>query len=137
MKAPPAWFRAVLPSPPSGSRGDHSSQARTRPLHTKHDVRFPGWTFLDSLNERDSIRIRIMKEETRVVIDPQVQHGKPVIRGTRVTVARILNELAGGTAEEEVMVEYDLTREDIYAALSYAAELIETEQFRPFSLDWR
>ncbi len=78
-----------------------------------------------------------MKEETRVVIDPQVQHGKPVIRGTRVTVARILNELAGGTAEEEVMVEYDLTREDIYAALSYAAELIETEQFRPFSLDWR
>jgi uncharacterized protein (DUF433 family) len=37
---------------------------------------------------------------------------------TRVTVSRILNELAGGTAEEEVMMEYELTREDIHEALS-------------------
>lgn len=69
----------------------------------------------------------------RVVIDPNIQHGKPVIRGTRVTVSRILNELAGGSTEQEIMAEYDLKREDIEGALLYAAELIEADQFRPIA----
>ena len=54
----------------------------------------------------------------RIVIDPEIQHGKPVIRGTRVPVARIVGGLAGGMTEEEIMREYDITAEDIRAALA-------------------
>jgi uncharacterized protein (DUF433 family) len=67
----------------------------------------------------------------RVVIDPDVQHGKPVIRGTRVPISRILGGLAGGLTYQEIIQEYEVTQEDISAALDYAAELIETEEFRP------
>jgi uncharacterized protein (DUF433 family) len=67
----------------------------------------------------------------RIVIDPEIQHGKPVIRGTRVPIARIIGGLAGGMAKEEIMREYEVTAEDIEAALSYAAELIEAEEFHP------
>jgi len=52
----------------------------------------------------------------RIVIDPQIQHGKPVIKGTRVPVARIIGGLAGGMTIEEVIKEYDVTEEDIRAA---------------------
>jgi uncharacterized protein (DUF433 family) len=67
----------------------------------------------------------------RIVIDPDVQHGKPVIRGTRLPVARIIGGLAGGMTKEEVMREYEISEEDILAALDYAAELIEAEEFHP------
>jgi uncharacterized protein (DUF433 family) len=63
----------------------------------------------------------------RIIIDPLIQHGKPVIRGTRVPVARVVGGLAGGMTMEEVMHEYDVTEQDVYAALSYATELIEGE----------
>jgi len=67
----------------------------------------------------------------RIVIDPEIQHGKPVIRGTRVPITRIIGGLAGGMAKEEIMREYEVTEQDIEAALSYAAELIEAEEFHP------
>ena len=67
----------------------------------------------------------------RVVISPDRQHGKPVIRGTRVPVTRIIGGLAGGMTHEEIMREYEVTKEDVLAALSYAAELIEEEEFHP------
>ena len=67
----------------------------------------------------------------RIVIDPEIQHGKPVIRGTRVPITRILGGLAGGMKKEEIMREYELTEEDIEAAISYANELIEAEEFHP------
>lgn len=67
----------------------------------------------------------------RVVIDPEIQHGKPVIRGTRVPVARILGSLAGGMTREETAAEYGITEADITAALEFATELIEEDQFRP------
>ncbi len=70
----------------------------------------------------------------RIVIDPEIQHGKPVIRETRVPVARIVGGLAGGMTVEEVMREYEVSREDILAALSFAAELIETEVFHPLPI---
>jgi len=65
----------------------------------------------------------------RIIIDPAIQHGKPVIRGTRVTVSRIVGGLAGGMTMTEIAREYDVTREDILAALGYANELIEAEVF--------
>ena len=67
----------------------------------------------------------------RIVIDPEILHGKPVIRGTRVPVARIVGGLAGGITEEEIMREYEITSEDIRAALDYAAQLVDTQVFHP------
>ena len=56
----------------------------------------------------------------RIVIDPNIQHGKPVIRGTRVPVARITGGLAGGMTRAEIMRDYEVTDDDIDAALTYA-----------------
>jgi uncharacterized protein (DUF433 family) len=70
----------------------------------------------------------------RIVIDPEIQHGKPVIRGTRVPITRIVGGLAGGMTKEEIIREYEVTEEDIEAALSYAAELIESEEFHPLPI---
>jgi uncharacterized protein (DUF433 family) len=61
--------------------------------------------------------------DERIVIDPTTQHGKPVIRGTRVPITRIIGGLAGGMTKEEIMREYEVTQEDILATL--------TETFRP------
>jgi uncharacterized protein (DUF433 family) len=67
----------------------------------------------------------------RIVIDSEIQHGKPVIKGTRVPVARIIGGLAAGMTKEEIMKEYEISEEDIRAALNYAGELIEAEEFHP------
>ena len=67
----------------------------------------------------------------RIVIDPNVCHGKPVIRGTRTPVAIVVGSLAGGMSFEEVQREYDLTMEDIRAALKFASELVNQEQHHP------
>jgi len=55
----------------------------------------------------------------RIVIDPEIQHGKPVIRGTRVPVACLVGGLAGGMTMEEIIREYDINVEDVLAALNY------------------
>ena len=67
----------------------------------------------------------------RIVIDPKICHGKPVIRGTRMPVSLIVGSLAGGMSFEEVRSEYDLSLDDIRAALKFAGELVEQEQFHP------
>ena len=67
----------------------------------------------------------------RISIDPSVQHGKPVIRGTRVPVARILGSLAGGITNEQIIEEYRVTADDIAAALEFATDLVDEEQFHP------
>jgi uncharacterized protein (DUF433 family) len=72
-----------------------------------------------------------MKTKERIIIDPRIQHGKPVIRGTRVPVARIITELAGGMTREEVIRQYEITAEDVTAALAYAADLVEADEFHP------
>ena len=69
--------------------------------------------------------------DERIVIDPAIQHGKPVIRGTRVPVARIVDGLAGGMSRADIVREYGVSEEDITSALNYAAELIETDTFHP------
>lgn len=67
----------------------------------------------------------------RIAIDPKIQHGKPVIRGTRVPITRIIGGLAGGMTKEEIIREYKVNEEDIQAVLKYALELIESEEFHP------
>ena len=65
----------------------------------------------------------------RIVIDPKICHGKPIIRGTRMPVAYVIGSLAGGMSFEEVEQEYGLTAEDIREALKFAGELVEQEQY--------
>ncbi len=69
--------------------------------------------------------------EKKVIIDPSIQHGKPIIKGTRLPITRIIGGLAGGMSKEEIIKEYEITEEDIKAALDYANELIEKEEFHP------
>jgi uncharacterized protein (DUF433 family) len=78
-----------------------------------------------------------MKDEqllNRIIIDPKVMVGKPVIKGTRLTVEYILNLLAHGTTVEEILQEYEgLTREDIQAALLFATRSLESTSFMPLA----
>ncbi len=70
-----------------------------------------------------------MKElSERIVIDPAIRFGKPIIKGTRVPVEVILGRLAAGLSYEEVMKEYDVTREDILAVLLYASQYLSHEE---------
>ncbi len=71
-----------------------------------------------------------MEIAPRISVDEKVRFGKPVITGTRVPVDLILGKLAGGMTYEEVMVEYEITREDILAALDYAAKTLASEEIR-------
>ena len=60
----------------------------------------------------------------RISIDPNVCHGKPCIKGTRIWVSLIVDNLAAGSSETEILKAYpSLSREDIRAALAYAAEM--------------
>jgi uncharacterized protein (DUF433 family) len=72
-----------------------------------------------------------MAPQDRIVIDPAVHHGKPVIRGTRVPVTVVVGSLAGGMTFEQIQREYDVTSEDIRAALRFVGELAEQESFHP------
>ena len=66
-----------------------------------------------------------MEIPTRITVDPRVMSGKPCIRGLRVTVGMILGQLGAGHSVEDVLVAYPyLEREDVFAALTYAADHI-------------
>ncbi|MEN2740410.1 DUF433 domain-containing protein [Microbacterium sp. X-17] len=68
----------------------------------------------------------------RITADPAVMAGAPTIRGTRVTVSAVLGQLAAGSTVDEFLVDYpSLTREDVYAALAFAADSMPQE--RPFA----
>jgi uncharacterized protein (DUF433 family) len=78
-----------------------------------------------------TIIVATMSTPNRIVIDPAVCHGKPVIRGTRLPVTLVVGSLAGGMTFEEVQREYDVSAEDIRAALRFVGELAEQESFHP------
>ncbi|MBU1290840.1 DUF433 domain-containing protein [bacterium] len=68
----------------------------------------------------------------RIALNPKIMVGKPVIRGTRLTVQYILNLLAHGATVDEILQEYKgLTKEDILACLLYASETLEDTTFMP------
>lgn len=64
-----------------------------------------------------------MNWQNRIVADPAVCHGKACIKGTRVMVSVVLDNLAAGETPEQIAAAYRLAPEDIQAALLYAAEL--------------
>ena len=63
-----------------------------------------------------------MEWQDRISVDPEIRSGKPRIKGTRITVYDVLEYLAGGMSEDEILADFpDLTRDDIRAALAFAA----------------
>ena len=80
-----------------------------------------------------------MKDEAllkRITLDPKVMAGKPVIKGTRLTVEFIINLLAHGATAAEILDEYKgLTNEDIQACLLFASESMSNTEFMPLVLE--
>lgn len=69
---------------------------------------------------------------SRITIDPAVCHGKPCIRGLRYPVEMLLELLSSGMTNDDVLADYeDLEREDLFAALAYAARLTRTKRIQP------
>jgi uncharacterized protein (DUF433 family) len=73
---------------------------------------------------------------SRIVLDPKIMTGQPVIKGTRLTVQFILGLLAHGASFEEILAEYKgLAREDIQACLLFARESLENTTFVPVAAE--
>ena len=72
-----------------------------------------------------------------IVIDPKIRFGKPIIKGTRMTVEEVIGALAGGMGFEEIQKEYDLTREQVMAALRYVAGWIKGEETKDYEISAR
>lgn len=70
----------------------------------------------------------------RISVDPEVCHGQPCIRGTRIMVYLILELLEAGVSPEQIIRDYypQLTKEDIEACLHYATTLVRDTEYVPF-----
>ena len=70
-----------------------------------------------------------MSDDSRIVADPTVLVGKPVVRGTRLSVEFIIGLLADGWSRKEILDEYpSLTDDDITACLNYARDVLSSER---------
>lgn len=63
-----------------------------------------------------------------IAVDPQIMAGTPVIAGTRVPVEVVLGHLAAGDTAAAIEAEYDLSEEQVRAALGYAAQIVASER---------
>ena len=80
-------------------------------------------------NEREQKEEGMSSLLERITIDPQICHGKPVVRGLRYPVETVLEWLSSGMTIEEILADYeDLEREDILAVLAYAARLSQVKR---------
>lgn len=78
---------------------------------------------------RESIGREQMSDDSRIVADPKVLVGKPVVRGTRLSVEFIIGLLADGWSRKEILDEYpSLTDDDITACLNYARDVLRSER---------
>jgi uncharacterized protein (DUF433 family) len=93
----------------------------------------PSWTLLES-QEKEAMKDQELLE--RITLNPKVMVGKPVIKGTRLTVEYILNLLAHGATVTEILQEYNgLTVEDIQACFLFATKSLEDTSFMPLDLE--
>ena len=70
----------------------------------------------------------------RIVVDPKILVGKPVVKGTRLSVEFLVNLLAEGWSEAQIVKEYPgLKSEDLHACLAYAGEVLGSEKVYPLS----
>jgi uncharacterized protein (DUF433 family) len=73
-----------------------------------------------------------MTDPSRIVLDPAVLAGKPVIRGTRISVEFVIGLMADGWAEVEILRNYPgLSRDDLMACLAYARDVLKSEKVYP------
>jgi len=73
-----------------------------------------------------------MEWRERITVDPEVLVGKPVVKGTRISVELIVDLLAAGWTQEQILDSYpNLTLDDIRACLAYAGELLHAEKVFP------
>jgi len=73
-----------------------------------------------------------MNWQERIELNPAVLTGKPTIKGTRIAVEFVVDLLARGWSQEDILREYDhLTAEDIQACLAYASEMLQSERVYP------
>jgi len=71
----------------------------------------------------------------RITMDPQICHGKPVIRGLRYPVETMLELLSAGMTIEEILADYeDLEREDLLAVLAFATRLSQVKRMEPVAV---
>jgi uncharacterized protein (DUF433 family) len=85
--------------------------------------------------ERQEGRRQLMTWQERIVIDPEILVGKPVIRGTRLAVDFIIDLLAQGWSESDILKNYPgVTSEDIQACLGYASEMLRSEKVYPLQV---
>lgn len=76
-----------------------------------------------------------MDWQSRIVIDPEILAGKPVIQGTRLAVEFIIDLLAQGWTKEDILRNYPgVTGEDIQACLAYAGRALKAEKVYPFAM---
>ena len=110
----------------NASRTGKNTRARHQPVTVLGRIGF------DSRRLYDQGRgeTQLVEIAPRIAVDEKVLFGKQVIQGTRVPGDLLLDKLAGGLTLEDVMKEYDLTREDALAALAYAARAVADEQVR-------
>ena len=76
-----------------------------------------------------------MEISEQIEINPKIMMGKPVIKGTRITVELLLEKLSYGETEEDILLAYPhITKENIKAALAFAAQSLKGEKIYPVSL---
>ncbi len=76
-----------------------------------------------------------MEEKNRIAVDAKVLGGKPVIRGTRISVEFVVDLLANGWSHEQILESYPhISEEDIRACLAYAGELLREEKIFPLTI---
>jgi len=76
-----------------------------------------------------------MNWHERIIVDPAILAGKPVVKGTRLAVEFIVDLLAQGWSEADILRNYPgMTREDIAACLAYASTILKAEKVYPFEL---
>jgi uncharacterized protein (DUF433 family) len=66
----------------------------------------------------------------RIIAEPAIRSGRPVVEGSRIPLDVVVGQMAAGLAADEVATEYGIMREDVLAALGYAARLLASEQVR-------
>lgn len=102
--------------------------------HVRHTYTRDAMTLLPG-SERPHSESDPMNEETllaRITIDPEVLSGKPVIQGTRISVAFVIGLLASGMTRAEILDEYPvLSEEDLIASLRFAQRSLESASFMP------
>jgi uncharacterized protein (DUF433 family) len=85
-------------------------------------------------NEPSDIVV-VMEWQTRISVDPHVLVGKPTIKGTRISVELVIELLAEGWTQSQILASYpNLTERDIRACLSYASEVLHAEKVYPLKM---